>query len=415
MPIDLEGNGEDAPLFNRPFVAEITAKSGTTPIVYSWKEVVPEPGGTGYEDADPGRTGDATSQPAYELNNVDLDVGTLVRIHCRGVQDEELTFGIEAPGLGGSLTVEEEDGAPSYSGVTTLQFDQNAGFVVTEPTPNVALVSLSGLTAKEVDGTPSYSGTTSLEFDQADGFSLSQPGAGRARVDLLPASASQDGIVDRSSQTFSGTKTFDDAIVAETSPGSSIDYNRLLIGPSGNAYVYTSASGLGVTALFGVRVDSARSGVNYIDLTLDGKGLILTGSDGASTFDWPALRIQNEAGTMKEGADATFAGLTFVAGVLVDTPAFSADLTSDVTGVLPIANGGTGGATAPDARTALGLGPLATASSVNLASEVSGTLGTSNGGTGLTSTPGAGTLLTGTGSGYAQSSALAFATMWGVD
>jgi hypothetical protein len=41
-----------------------------------------------------------------------------------------------------------------------------------------------GLTVKESDGTPSYSNITSIEFDQADGFSLSQPGAGRVKVDF---------------------------------------------------------------------------------------------------------------------------------------------------------------------------------------------------------------------------------------
>jgi hypothetical protein len=40
-----------------------------------------------------------------------------------------------------------------------------------------------GIAVEEVDGSPAYTGITTLRFDQGDGFVLSQPGAGIARVD----------------------------------------------------------------------------------------------------------------------------------------------------------------------------------------------------------------------------------------
>lgn len=148
-------------------VAEITAQTGSAPYVYSWKEKVIDPGTGGYVDADPGRTGSTTDSPAYEINDADVDVGTLVFLRVKGASEGtlEYEFSHTAAAAGGSLTVEEADGSPSYSSITTLR------------------------------------------FDQADGFVVTNPSAGVARVDITAASSSAVGIVTTTTQTFQGDKT----------------------------------------------------------------------------------------------------------------------------------------------------------------------------------------------------------------
>lgn len=82
------------------------------------------------------------------------------------------------------------------------------------------------------------------------------------------------------------------------------------------------------------------------------------------------------------GASTPSAG-TVLRGTGAGTTAYGkVDLTADVSGVLPIANGGTGGGSAAAARTALGLGTIATLSTVSLTTNVTGTLPVANGGTG---------------------------------
>ena len=63
----------------------------------------------------------------------------------------------------------------------------------------------------------------------------------------------------------------------------------------------------------------------------------------------------------------------------------SVDISTDASGVLPVANGGTGQTTLADVKTWLGLAAMAFKATVALASDVTGTLPVENGGTGQTS------------------------------
>ena len=47
----------------------------------------------------------------------------------------------------------------------------------------------ASLTVEELDGSPSYTGITKIIFDQGDGFVLTQPVAGQVRVDSTGAPA----------------------------------------------------------------------------------------------------------------------------------------------------------------------------------------------------------------------------------
>ena len=63
------------------------------------------------------------------------------------------------------------------------------------------------------------------------------------------------------------------------------------------------------------------------------------------------------------------------------------DASTQMTGVLPVANGGTGKTDVSGIKSTLGLGSLAYKNQASLANDVSGTLPIANGGTGLTASP----------------------------
>jgi len=88
MEITLAGNCiEFASTVAPPIVARITGTAGTNDAgatIYTWEEMSPDTTGSAYEVTRGGRTGNGTSNPAYELNNATAEIGTIVLLRVRG-------------------------------------------------------------------------------------------------------------------------------------------------------------------------------------------------------------------------------------------------------------------------------------------------------------------------------------------
>lgn len=152
-----------------------------------------------------------------------------------------------------------------------------------------------------------------------------------------------------------------------------------------NASVLTSAPGLAV-------IGNSENAEVVIYNTISGNVVsgMIRGSGGTTAKSWDAETV----------VARNFTALDFDLFVsnILDLYSAKADLSvlgdlatkdtvaleSDVTGVLPIANGGTGATTAEGIRTALSLGALALKSIITLTTDVTGTLPVANGGTGAT-------------------------------
>ena len=125
-----------------------------------------------------------------------------------------------ASGGGASITVEDEDGTPSYSGIEYLQFKQADGFALSLVASNVALVEFNVPTPYiTVSGTGmSVGDTDGLDFTSGDYWSCTRSGGGSGTgvtVAILPATASNDGLMSNDTQTFAGAKTFQNAVTVE--------------------------------------------------------------------------------------------------------------------------------------------------------------------------------------------------------
>lgn len=65
------------------------------------------------------------------------------------------------------------------------------------------------LTVQANDGTPSYANTTTIKLDEDDGLYLTQPSANTVLIQILDAGTLNAGIVSTGSQTITGDKTLD--------------------------------------------------------------------------------------------------------------------------------------------------------------------------------------------------------------
>jgi hypothetical protein len=154
--------------FAQPFVAKLTAKSGATPIKYAWTEQTYGITTGTFADASPGRSGTTSAGWAEELNNADVSVGsTLVNLRLKGMVDGEPRYVFQYPASagGGSVTLQESDGAPS--GVVTT-----------------------------------------INCDQSTGVGVSSVAAGAGTIYGIVATTSQQGVVSTTAQSFGGSKFF---------------------------------------------------------------------------------------------------------------------------------------------------------------------------------------------------------------
>ncbi len=171
----------------KPFWAAITSQDGSTNR-YGWEQV--DETDTTFPQQSTGTQayrGTATTGdlPAYEINGrTDLATDGSVKVQMwPGGNGDWLVFqatgATGSAGTGSTINVEERDGSPSYTGITKLQFDQDDGFVLSEPSSGVARVKL----------TPAL---THGEALQTADYDMSSHGPGPTSWDYVHSSGSTD-------------------------------------------------------------------------------------------------------------------------------------------------------------------------------------------------------------------------------
>jgi len=208
--------------------------------------------------------------------------------------------------------------------------------------------------------------TTTVSFGSTPnsvGYSLTLNNLGLNRIErhleLQPADATNPGLVSTTTQTFGGAKTFNSSltVVGATTLATS------LTGPLKAASGIVSASAINLASEVTGTLPIANGGTSLTSTPTNGQLLIGNGTNytlATITGTSNQVSVSNGSGSITlstpqdiaTASSPTFAGLTLTAfsGVVKASAgvlsASAVSLTADVSGVLPVANGGTNSSTA---------------------------------------------------------------------
>lgn len=208
--------------------------------------------------------------------------------------------------------------------------------------------------------------TTTISFGSTPnsvGYTLTLNNVGLNRIErnleLQPADATNPGLVSTTTQTFGGAKTFNSSltVVGSTTLATSLS------GPLKAASGVVSASAINLASEVTGTLPIANGGTSLTSTPTNGQLLIGNGTNytlATITGTSNQVSVSNGSGSITlstpqdiaSASSPTFAGLTLTAfsGVVKASAgvlsASAVSLTADVSGVLPVANGGTNSSTA---------------------------------------------------------------------
>ncbi len=251
-----------------------------------------------------------------------------------------------------------------YYDAELLGYDNTTGTAIFQTGffPNPAIV----ITVQEADGSPSYTDVSTLRFDQADGFTITNPSAGVGRVDIsasfsvgtsgsdfnvggswpnitynLPdAGASSRGAITTGNQTIAGGKTFTSLITGTAGATISIGGAVPLIftnssqGAQGEAIltqsttITTMIQGYGLTfeafdihdANSSFQIFGMASSLEWLTdsaFYADAPAFIIGFRDRSGGYITPRIALQYAAGDYRVGVTGTSGGGDTVYGGII--------------------------------------------------------------------------------------------------